>query len=128
MGSFAAAEFLVLRHALNLEAFGGVCHDHGILFIVNDSQAIGARSPDIRTGTIGALCCRFKWLRGPYETVARLPKGFCQVGYSAHIDRPIRASAHVPGADSGLASFISLLLACRRLSSSALGPVARRRA
>jgi hypothetical protein len=57
-----------------------VCHDHGSLFIVNDSQAIGARSPDIRTGTIGALCCRFKWLRGPMRLSHDSPRAFAKLG------------------------------------------------
>jgi len=56
-------------HALDLEAIGQICHDRGVLFIVNGSQAIGARPLDVAHAPVDALCCcGYKWLCGPYAT------------------------------------------------------------
>jgi cysteine desulfurase / selenocysteine lyase len=61
--------FSFLGHALDLAALGQVCHDNGVLFIVNGSQAVGARPVDVSQLPIDALCCcGFKWLCGPYAT------------------------------------------------------------
>ena len=55
--------------AIDLAAVGQVCREHGVLFVVNGSQAIGARVLDVRTTPIDALVsCGFKWLCGPYGT------------------------------------------------------------
>jgi cysteine desulfurase/selenocysteine lyase len=58
--------------AIDLEAIGRVCEERGVLFVVNGSQAVGARAVDVRAAPIDALVsCGFKWLCGPYGT------GFC---------------------------------------------------
>ena len=61
-------------HAVDLEACGSLCRSRGTLFVVNASQALGARPLDLGTAPIDALtCCGFKWLCGPYGT------GFCWI-------------------------------------------------
>jgi len=58
--------------ALDLDAVGGVCHAHGVRFLVNGAQAIGARPLDVNGAKIDALVSvGFKYLCGPYGT------GFC---------------------------------------------------
>lgn len=58
--------------ALDLDAIGAVCREHGVWFIVNGAQAVGARAIDVSTSPIDALVSvGFKWLCGPYGT------GFC---------------------------------------------------
>ena len=58
--------------ALDLDAIGTVCRQHGIWFIVNGAQAVGARPIDVIATPIDALVSvGFKWLCGPYGT------GFC---------------------------------------------------
>jgi selenocysteine lyase/cysteine desulfurase len=58
--------------ALNLDAVGAVCREHGVWFIVNGAQAVGARPIDVTSTPIDALVSvGFKWLCGPYGT------GFC---------------------------------------------------
>jgi cysteine desulfurase/selenocysteine lyase len=54
----------------NVQALAKVCRDHGdITFVLNGSQAVGARPTDVRELGIDALvCCGFKWLLGPYAT------------------------------------------------------------
>jgi cysteine desulfurase/selenocysteine lyase len=57
---------------LDLNRIGRVCGERGVLLVVNGSQAVGARTLDVRTASIDALVsCGFKWLCGPYGT------GFC---------------------------------------------------
>ena len=57
---------------IDLQALGTVCRTHNILFVVNGSQALGARPLDISQIPLDAFtCCGFKWLCGPYAT------GFC---------------------------------------------------
>jgi cysteine desulfurase / selenocysteine lyase len=54
---------------LDLDAVGAVCREHGAWFIVNGSQAVGARPIDVRATAIDALVSAgFKWLCGPYGT------------------------------------------------------------
>ena len=61
-------------HTIDLGAIGGVCRERGVLFVVNGTQAIGARSFDVSTVPVDALVCAgFKWLCGPYGT------GFCWI-------------------------------------------------
>lgn len=58
--------------AIDLDAIGGFCRERGITFVVNASQAIGARPLDVRTAPVDAVVSvGFKWLCGPYGT------GFC---------------------------------------------------
>lgn len=56
----------------NLSALGKVCQDNDITFVVNGSQALGARPLTVSEVPIDALIgVGFKWLCGPYGT------GFC---------------------------------------------------
>jgi cysteine desulfurase/selenocysteine lyase len=58
--------------ALDLEAVGAACRDHGVLFVVNAAQALGARPLDLSRAPVDAMTgVGFKWLCGPYGT------GFC---------------------------------------------------
>lgn len=60
--------------SVDLDALGEVCRSHDIIFFLNCSQALGARSLDIPTTAVDAITCvGFKWLCGPYGT------GFCWV-------------------------------------------------
>ncbi len=64
--------FSFTGEAIDLEAIGRLCRERGVLFVVNASQAIGARSLDLGAAPVDALVsCGFKWLCGPYGT------GFC---------------------------------------------------
>lgn len=77
--------FSFFGHALDLDAFGQVCHDRGVMFIVNGSQAVGARPLDVARTPLDALCCcGYKWLCGPYAT------GFAWIasGLLARLDYP----------------------------------------
>ena len=59
-------------HAIDLDALGDICRLNDMLFILNGSQAVGARPLDISRHPIDAVTCAgFKWLCGPYGT------GFC---------------------------------------------------
>jgi selenocysteine lyase/cysteine desulfurase len=51
-------------------ALAEVCREHGdIVFVLNGSQAVGARPTDVGALGIDALVsCGFKWLCGPYAT------------------------------------------------------------
>ena len=57
---------------IDLEAIGRICREHQIAFVVNASQAIGARPLDVKATPADAIVSvGFKWLCGPYGT------GFC---------------------------------------------------
>jgi cysteine desulfurase / selenocysteine lyase len=59
---------------IDLDAVGRVCRERGVAFVVNVSQALGARPLDVASAPIDALLCAgWKWLLGPYAT------GFCWV-------------------------------------------------
>jgi selenocysteine lyase/cysteine desulfurase len=59
-------------HAIDIRAIGEVCRANDVIFVLNGSQALGARSLDISNSPIDAVTsCGFKWLCGPYGT------GFC---------------------------------------------------
>lgn len=59
-------------HAIDLEALGRICRANGVAFVVNASQALGARVLDVSLAPVDAVVsCGFKWLCGPYAT------GFC---------------------------------------------------
>ena len=59
-------------HAIDLDALGDICRLHDVLFVLNGSQAVGARPLDVSRHPIDAMTCAgFKWLCGPYGT------GFC---------------------------------------------------
>ena len=64
--------FSFTGHAVDLAALGRVCRRAGVTFVVNGSQAVGARPLDLAELPVDALVsCGFKWLCGPYGT------GFC---------------------------------------------------
>jgi len=64
--------FSFAGHALDLEPLGRLCRERGVTFVVNGSQAVGARPIDLARVPADALVsCGFKWLCGPYAT------GFC---------------------------------------------------
>jgi cysteine desulfurase / selenocysteine lyase len=61
--------FSFTGHAVDLAALGRVCRRAGVTFVVNGSQAVGARPLDLATLPVDALVsCGFKWLCGPYGT------------------------------------------------------------
>jgi selenocysteine lyase/cysteine desulfurase len=61
-------------HAIDADAIGRVCRAAGVLFVLNASQALGARALDVSATVVDAVtCCGYKWLLGPYGT------GFCWV-------------------------------------------------
>lgn len=61
--------FSFFGHAVDLEALGAVCRERDVVFIVNGSQALGARPLDVGAVPVDAVCsCGFKWLCGPYAT------------------------------------------------------------
>jgi cysteine desulfurase/selenocysteine lyase len=61
-------------YAIDVEALGSICRKHGVTFVLNASQALGARPVDLARMPIDALTCvGFKWLCGPYGT------GFCWI-------------------------------------------------
>jgi cysteine desulfurase/selenocysteine lyase len=61
--------FSFFGHALDLQEFSAVCRERGVWFVVNGSQAVGARILDVAATPIDALaCCGWKWLCGPYAT------------------------------------------------------------
>lgn len=62
---------------IDLHAIGRVCREHGVLFVVNASQALGARPLDVGRAPVDALIAAgWKWLLGPYAT------GFCWIAPS----------------------------------------------
>jgi selenocysteine lyase/cysteine desulfurase len=55
--------------ALDLHELGAVCRQEGVLFVVNASQALGARPVDVSGTPVDAvISCGYKWLCGPYGT------------------------------------------------------------
>jgi selenocysteine lyase/cysteine desulfurase len=61
-------------YAADLEAIGQCCRLAGVRFVLNASQALGARPLDIASTHVDAVTsCGSKWLCGPYAT------GFCWV-------------------------------------------------
>ncbi|MPZ54304.1 MAG: aminotransferase class V-fold PLP-dependent enzyme [Acidimicrobiia bacterium] len=62
--------FSFTGHTADVPALVDVCRDHGdITFVLNGSQAVGARPTDVHELGIDALVsCGFKWLCGPYAT------------------------------------------------------------
>jgi selenocysteine lyase/cysteine desulfurase len=61
--------FSFYGHAVDVDALGRVCRDRGVWFVVNGSQAVGARPLDVGATAVDAVaCCGWKWLCGPYST------------------------------------------------------------
>jgi cysteine desulfurase/selenocysteine lyase len=60
--------------SIDLDAIGSLCRESGVIFVVNASQAIGARPVNVKAAIVDALVSvGHKWLCGPYGT------GFCWV-------------------------------------------------
>jgi selenocysteine lyase/cysteine desulfurase len=54
---------------LDLPELGAACRQAGVLFVVNASQALGARPLDVSATPVDAVvACGYKWLCGPYGT------------------------------------------------------------
>jgi selenocysteine lyase/cysteine desulfurase len=61
-------------HAVDAEALGEICRVHGVAFVLNISQALGARRFSVASAPVDAVTSvGFKWLCGPYGT------GFCWI-------------------------------------------------
>lgn len=59
---------------LDHAGIAAACHAHGVTFVLNGAQGIGARPIDVRAAGVDALVGNgFKWLCGPYAT------GFCWI-------------------------------------------------
>src|SRR5262245_49227722 len=60
--------------AIDARALGEVCRAHGVAFVLNTSQALGARPFSVLTTPVDAITnVGHKWLCGPYST------GFCWI-------------------------------------------------
>jgi selenocysteine lyase/cysteine desulfurase len=56
-------------YTIDLDALGRICRDRDVFFVLNGSQAVGARPIDVSAAPIDALVSvGFKWLCGPYGT------------------------------------------------------------
>jgi selenocysteine lyase/cysteine desulfurase len=61
-------------HAVDAEALGEICRVHGVAFVLNISQALGARRFSVASAPVDAVTgVGFKWLCGPYGT------GYCWI-------------------------------------------------
>lgn len=62
--------FSFTGRSADIRALVDVCREHGeITFVLNGSQAVGARPTDVhRLGVDALVSCGFKWLCGPYAT------------------------------------------------------------
>jgi selenocysteine lyase/cysteine desulfurase len=59
-------------YAIDITEIGKICKQHGVKFILNGTQALGARPLDLATTAVDAVVGGgHKWLCGPYGT------GFC---------------------------------------------------
>jgi cysteine desulfurase / selenocysteine lyase len=61
--------FSFFGSAIDIEAIGALCRERKVIFVLNGSQAIGAREIDLSSALVDSLVgCGFKWLCGPYGT------------------------------------------------------------
>ncbi|HEX2196071.1 MAG TPA: aminotransferase class V-fold PLP-dependent enzyme [Actinomycetota bacterium] len=61
--------FSFFGSAIDLDAVASACRDRDVLFVLNASQAIGARPLSLDAAPVDALVsCGFKWQCGPYGT------------------------------------------------------------
>jgi cysteine desulfurase/selenocysteine lyase len=61
--------FSFTGRAVDLEGLGEACRANATTFVVNATQAVGARALDLADAPVDALVCSgFKWLCGPYAT------------------------------------------------------------
>src|SRR5262249_57328870 len=59
-------------YAVDAQALGEVCRARGVKFVLNASQALGARPFNVKDTPVDAVVSvGFKWMCGPYGT------GFC---------------------------------------------------
>ena len=66
--------FSLTGEAIDIDAIGEVCRQRDVCFVLNATQAVGARPLDVASVPVDALVsCGFKWLCGPYGT------GFCWI-------------------------------------------------
>ena len=66
--------FSLTGEAIDIDAIGEVCRRRDVCFVLNATQAVGARPLDVQGAPVDALVsCGFKWLCGPYGT------GFCWI-------------------------------------------------
>lgn len=74
--------------AIDVEALGEICKAHDVMFVLNGSQAVGARPVDVKALPVDALTgVGFKWLCGPYGT------GYCWLSPNL-MDRLVRTQAY----------------------------------
>jgi selenocysteine lyase/cysteine desulfurase len=100
--------------AAEIAAIGRLCRQRGVTFVVNASQALGARPLAVRDVAVDALvCCGFKWLCGPYATgfawirpELRDTLTYEQPYWLAHLDGGLdRAAGYELREDLGAAAF-----------------------
>lgn len=61
--------FSFFGSAIDVDTIGRICRERDVVFVLNGSQAIGARAIDVSVTPIDCLVgCGFKWLCGPYGT------------------------------------------------------------
>lgn len=61
--------FSYTGHVADVRALADACAERGVTFILNGSQAVGARPTDVGAlGVYALTTCGFKWLCGPYAT------------------------------------------------------------
>ncbi len=61
-------------HVVEPRPIADVCRRHGVVFVLNCSQGMGARPFDVGAAGADVVCgCGFKWLCGPYAT------GYCWI-------------------------------------------------
>lgn len=66
--------FSMTGETIDIDALGEVCRQRRVWFVLNATQALGARPLDVRRAPVDALVSGgFKWLCGPYGT------GFCWI-------------------------------------------------
>ena len=61
--------FSFFGSAIDVDDIGALCRKHSVTFVLNGSQAIGARDIDVSAAPVDCVVgCGFKWLCGPYGT------------------------------------------------------------
>jgi cysteine desulfurase / selenocysteine lyase len=61
--------FSFFGSAIDIDRIGRICRERDVVFVLNSSQATGARQIDLSAGSVDCLVsCGFKWLCGPYGT------------------------------------------------------------
>lgn len=61
-------------HMIDIDEIAGICRERDVKFVVNGTQAIGAKALNLKETRVDAITsCGFKWLCGPYGT------GFCWI-------------------------------------------------